>query len=400
MKKIFYIAVLLAIVACEDKYENKHKYSHPYYLTKDYPILLDASEILLGIQVKPPVNPNEAFKIVSNDKYFFVGEKMDGIHVYEKIDEFHVNPLCFIECKYMKAFDVEDDILYCNDFIDLLVIDVENPLQAKIKHREKGYFNNYLNNNLNLSIYSSSDTNIYYEIEYKRIVLEGIETDTNPPPDFSEYDKLYSNIIVKEILDTLQMLGKPYVGIVNIKGKIHTFGYNSLVTCSYANDFLETEPVFNYVWDNSMPPCDLRYKDNLIYIFGKDGFRTSLSLQYQNWMSHIPLDAVTISNYLSIALSKEFIACFYAYMTITTPSLGATSLININDTILALGEQLTLYRFVVGQFIESSHFELVKEYSDISGLCMIRNEDVLIVANKQGLSFYDISDLENIKIMP
>jgi hypothetical protein len=124
MKKILYISLLFALVACEDQYEISHRYSRLYYQHKIYPVWLDASDILVDIQVKSPVNPNDVFKIAANDKYFFVGEKMKGIHVYEKTDEFRVTPLCFIDCKHIKAFDVLDHVLYCNNFVDLLAVDV------------------------------------------------------------------------------------------------------------------------------------------------------------------------------------------------------------------------------------------------------------------------------------
>jgi len=164
MKNVFFISLLFILVACEDTYEVTHEYSRPYSISKEYPIQLDAREILVDIQIEAPVNPNEAFKIVSNEKYIFVGEKMKGVHVFEKSDESHTIPLCFIECKYIKAFDVVDNMLYCNNFVDLLVIDVTSPLQSKILHREKDYFNKYYSNSsFNFPIlYNSSINDLVY----------------------------------------------------------------------------------------------------------------------------------------------------------------------------------------------------------------------------------------------
>jgi len=234
-KNIFFLIITVLLISCDNEFETVHKFSRPYEVSKEYPIYLDASNILTNIQVRPAVTPEKPFKIVSTDKYLFIGEMMKGVHVYEKTDSRHVNPLCFIECKYLKAFDVIDDYLYCNNFIDLLVVDIKNPLSARILHREERYFNRYFYSNWNMSEknVSSSSDNRLYQIATKTIYLSGIETDAGPAPDFSEYDKLYEDIIVDEIPDTLKV-DKPHVGFTGISGVMNTFGYYSLAFCSYS----------------------------------------------------------------------------------------------------------------------------------------------------------------------
>jgi len=405
MKNVFFIALLFVLAACEEKYEVIHRYSRPYNLTKDYPIYLDASEILVDIQVKPPVdNKGEAFKIASNDHYFFVGEKMKGIHVYEKTDKFRADPLCFIECKHLKAFDVADNILYCNNFVDLLAIDVENPLQAKIIHREANFFNKYSSSYQNMMNYYLNGVNMYI-IGYKTIVLEGIETDVNPVPDFSEYDALYGNMIVKQIPDTLKV-DKPCAGFANIDGKIHTFGYNSLALCSFASGVFEiirtSISFYHYTYvtfDN------LLYKNGkIIFFWHTTNFSISSSDYNYGVSGNILLDVVPLMNQENnyIALSDSHLVGFFTdgvnIYHDSMDSFGSTSLLNVNDTILALGARLMLYHCSLRNNKRS--IEQVKQYRNISGTSMLKEGDVLIVASKQGLSFYDISDLENIMPLP
>ena len=414
MKKIVYFILLFVLVACENTYEDLHWYSRPYYLTKSYPIRLDASAILTDVQVKPPANPDAVFKIVSNDKYVFVGEKMKGIHVFEKTDASHVKPLCFIECKYMKAFDVANNILYCNNFVDLLAVDVEDPLRAKVLQRVSGHFNKYSNSSLNMN---NPAANIY-EIGYKTIVLTGAETDTKPAPDFSEYDQLYGNIIVKEIPDSLQV-DKPYVGFTNVEGSIFTFGNNSLVLCSYNSGMLNIVQSSISVSGYYGNPKDLRYKNSILYLFGSIGFVywdynniTTPNTTFRNWSNL--LDVVSLKEpansfvmlYNVTNMQGEFVGFNIIsgeitggnYTATSFQTLGATSLVTVNDTILALGNQLALYRFYLKDNIQT--IEQIKLYSAISGACMLKDGNVLIIANKQGLLFYDISDLGNIKLIP
>ena len=395
MKNYTFIILLLVLAACEDQVEVTYRYARPYFLSKEYPIFWDASDQFVDIQVKPFINPDKAFKIVSNEYYYFVGEKMKGIHVYKKTDAYQTSPLCFIECKSLKAFDVKEDMLYCNNFIDLLVVDVGNPLQAKIIHRERDFFNRYSNSRYN---YPSSETGRLYIIGYKQVILTGKETQKDRVPDFSEYDKLYGNIIVKQIPDSLQS-NIPVVGIANAEGEIYTFGTSSLDLCSYASGVFKSTPTAI-----SFPSYPYVSLDNLVYKNGTFFFfwnNIYFSIPSSEYNQHGPAGTVLFdvvplikreTNYL--ALSDNYIVGFFiageSVNFDSKESYGATSLLNVNDTILALGDQLRLYS-CYNQFIGE-----VKQYPAISGTAMLQESNKLIVVNKEGLSIYDISDLRNI----
>ena len=412
MKKIFYIVLVCVLCGCEDRLEEIHRYARFYSLTKDYPIYLDASEIVVDIEVTKPVQPQAPFKIVSNGSYLFVGEKMKGIHVYE----INGNPLCFIECKHLKAFDVAKNLLYCNNFVDLLVVDVEQPQQATIKQRVKEYFNNYKENNLNLSVTTQAATGKkLYVIGYKQVVITGTETHKDPPPDFSEYDEIYGNLIVKEIPESLRV-DKPCVGIANIEGDIFTLGFDFIVQCSYESGVLQffkpamENPVPNTSYYRTMPYTGFHYKDGMTYLmiqygFAYWGYNASWGRywSYPN-VSHTLLDITPLKKWesghvilsdLYVEVTTFMMGSFNHYYA---PSQGATSMININDTILALGAQLALYQFIIkGYDYNSSSLELWLNYPNISGTSMLKEGNNLIVAGKQGISFYDISDLRKIK---
>jgi hypothetical protein len=101
-----------------------------------------------------------------------------------------------------------------------------------------------------------------------------------------------------------------------------------------------------------------------------------------------------------IALSDSHIVGFTGFQDFfhdSMPSLGASSIESVNDTILALGYQLRLYRCFTQN--NRRYIEQVKQYPNISGTSMLADSNTLIVVNKQGLSFYDISNLENITLI-
>jgi len=397
------LAVL--ITSCENEYETIHKYSRPYYLIKDYPIYLDPSNILTDIQVKPSVNPEEPFKIVSTDGYIFVGEMMKGIHVYEKTDTQHANPLCFIECKFMKAFDVINDHLYCNNFVDLLVIDVKNPMQAKILHREGGYFNRYYDYNMNMpTIYSSTKPDLtLYEIANKSVELSGVETDANPAPGFSEYDQLYGEIVVDAIPDTLTV-DKPYAGFVEIGGMMHTFGYNSLALCDYGpKGFQSAQSVVTYPNNNTNTTLKLLYENEMLFILNDNCiyYYDYNNTQIQTIFYHYYLNSIIDASYMKSQKTFWFLSNNGIVGRLTTDDQyfypasvninGVNTITSVGDYLITLGSRLEIY--------SAPSLDVVKRYPDISGLCMLKEDNTLITVDKQGLFFYDISDLNDIKLI-
>jgi len=285
----------------------------------------------------------------------------------------------------------------------MLVVDVEDPLKAKVKFRNSSFFYNNM-----YPIFNDGT----YILGYRQIRATVTITETNPP-DFSEYDKMYGNIIVKEIPDSLRT-DAPYAAFANIEGGVFTWMNNRLALCSFVSGVLQiTQTTVNI---QNPVISDLRYKDGIIFSIRTDGFMylsyfSNIFEQRQGFLNYgnnekQALDVVAMGNPVNsfFVLSENSIdwinASNFSHINVpyfsSAPIQGAKSLINVNDTILALGNRLTLFRYLP----KENQIKVVKQYGDISGLQMIRNGDVLIVANQQGILFYDISDLENIKLMP
>jgi len=414
MKRILYIFLGFVLVAC-DTHEVTHEFERTFVTSRQYSIYLDTREIRTDIQVKPPINIDTAFKIVANDRFVFVGEAMKGIHVFEKNTG---QPLNFIQINHLRAFDVVDDMLFSNNFVDLLIIDVENPSDARILHREKDFFNRFNDSTLNLrTIYNPLIRSYMYEIGLKVVNLTVTVTHTNPDPDFSEADELYGNFIVTEIPTTIPHAATffifddmPFAGIINVAGNIYTFGDNNIMRISYSEaDGLRTSQSVITI-PNYRPNNHLRYKDGMIFIFGRN--LQTLFLDYHNILTQnhssigwfgSPIDVVSVrepensfvglnSNHFLVGVTLNI------FPNILTPTSMATSIINVNDTILALGSQLTLHRFFLRDNIRV--MERVGEYPNISGMAMLRESNTLFVANRNGLFIYDISDLKNITLKP
>lgn len=429
MKQLSCLFLLLVLLGCEDNFEDTHRYSKLITSSKDYPIYLDMMEIG-DIQVRENSTLLSPFKILSNDNYYFVGDMLKGVHVYEK-EASRANYLCFIECRYIKDFELTDNLLFCNNLVDMVVIDVNNPMEINILHRQKNHFNRF-------SGYKEH-WNIPYENEKGPIVgterheLTGTVTEEQPNLDFSEYDQLYGNLTSKVIPDNWfsdhPEYDKPYLGIIKLgTDEIYTYGtYNSWTICTYPSEELGvfkvrevdlwTEPRGNYAppyYYSDAFPVRMFFEDNMVYILGaaynNSGYCDCITynknypLTYHLYFPDFrPLDITYMQTMQAFfVLSGQSIWVAYKssdsvymerYIDYEIPT-DATSIFNVGNNVLTLGNHLSVYS------PSENQLKLVKEYPEISGTCYSKVEDVLTIANTQGIFFYDITDLENIQLIP
>lgn len=426
----YYCCLLLIFIlpGCENNVEDIHRYSKIISQSKDYPVYLDMSEIG-NIQVttgSPQLTP---FKIVANDKYYFVGDMLKGIYVYEK-NPGSLNYVCFIECKYIKDFELADNHIFCNNFADLVILDVSNPPQVSILHRQKNHFNRFTS-------YVDFWNIPYVEgkgliVGSERHVLTGTVTDKQPDLDFTEYDSLYGNLMTKELPDSWfsdhPENDKPYIGIIKTGAdQVYTYGsYNSWAICTFLSgtfkvreENLWTTPrgiyAPPYYYSNSWP-VRMFFSDDLIYILGTDNYsgyidcitsNEPIFLTFHLYLPTFkPLDVTYLPDLREfLILSGQSIWGAFKYSDDQTSvymekyidysiSTDATSIFRIGENMITLGDELSVF------LPSENELNLVKTYSDISGTCWSITGDVLAIANIQGLYLYDISDLENIKLIP
>jgi hypothetical protein len=428
MKHYYFLFLFLVLLGCENSYEDIFKYSKVISQSKDYQVYLDMTEIG-NIQVKARLPQVAPFKIAFNDKYYFVGDMLKGIHVYEK-KAGSVSYLCFIECRYIKDFELVDNKLFCNNLVDLVILDVSNPLQTTILHRQKNQFNQF-------SSYKV-EWNIPY-VEGKGLVaatethlLTGTVTEKAPNLDFTEYDQLYGNLTTK-VLPTAWFSNQPendlpYIGMIKMNtDEIYTYGtYNSWAICTFRSgtfgvreENLWTSPRGKYAppyYYSDSYPVKMFYQDSLIFILGsgynKMGYSDCITYNEKYPVSfHLyfpdfrPLDITYLPNlreFLVLSGQSVWGAFKYPepagsymekYIDYKIPT-DATSIFRIGTNIITLGNELKVYS------PSENELKLVKNYPDISGNCYLKAGNILAVANVQGLFLYDINDLENIKINP
>ena len=427
MKHFSFLFLVLVMLGCEDNFEDLHRYSTSQ--SKEYPVYLDMSEIA-KIQVKTGLQQETPFKIMSNDKYYFVGDMLKGIHVYEK-KAGSASYLCFIECRYIKDFELADNQLFCNNLVDMVVLDVSNPSQTAILHRQENYFNRFTSYKTGWNIPYVEGKGLIADTETH--VLTGTVTDKEPNLDFSEYDKLYDSLTTKVIPDSWfsnhPEYDKPYIGMIKLgSDEIYSYGsYNSWAICNYQSgvfstreEDLWTTPRGNYAppyyYSNAFP-VRMFFEDDIIYILGalnnlsggycdciiyNEDYPITYPLYFPGFkpldISYMPqMDAffvLTGTTILGVFITGNGIPEFSKIYKDYPIETDALEIFRVGDKLITLGNELSVYS------ASENELTLVKDYPDISGTCCSKAGDVIAVANTQGLYLYDISNLENIKLIP
>jgi hypothetical protein len=421
---LFFVFVLLG---CENKDEDFYRYSKIITRSKEYSVYLDMSEIG-NIQVTARLPQGAPFKIVSNDKYYFVGDMLNGIYVYEKRAG-SANYLCFIECRYIKDFELAGNRLFCNNFVDMVVLDVSNPLQINILHRQKNHFNRFTSYKEYWNVPYLEGKGLIVGTETH--VLTGTVTDKKPDLDFTEYDSLYGNLMTKVLPNSWfsnhPENDKPYIGIVKVgTDQIYTYGnYNSWAICTFLSGTFDvkeedvwTTPRGKYAppyYYSDAWPVRMFFADSLIYILGKGDnsgycdcitYNETYPLTFHLYIpTFTPLDITYLPDlreFLFLSGQSVWGAFKYPgnasvymerYVDYKIPTT-ASSIFRIGNKVITLGNELSVY------LPAQNELTLVKNYPEISGTCYSKAGNVLAVANTQGLFLYDISDLENIRLIP
>ena len=427
MKHLYYLILALVLLGCENNYEDIHRYAKVTSQSKEYNVYLDMSEIS-NIRATAGLQQAKPFKIVSNDKYYFVGDMLKGIHVYEK-KAGSAGYLCFIECRYIKDFELIGNLLFCNNLLDMVVIDVSNPQQINILHREKNLFNRFTSYKDYWNAPSVAGKGLIVGKELH--VLTAEVTDKNPDLDFTEYDSLYGNLTTKVLPDSWftnhPENDKPYIGIIKTgTNQVYTYGtYNSWAICTFTagsfnvreeNSWSTTRGPYPppYYFSDSFP-LRMFFVDSLIYILGKGNnsgysdcitYTQTYPLTFHLYFpTFAPLDITYMPNLREfLVLSGQSVWGGFKYPGNTSVYMekyvdykiatSASSIFRVGNNVITLGNELSVY------LPAENELKFVKTYPDISGTCYLKEGNVLAVANAQGLFLYDINNLVNIKLIP
>jgi len=311
-----------------------------------------------------------------------------------------------------------------------VVVDVSNPQQVKILHRQKNHFNRFTS--------YKTDWNIPY-VEGKGLIvgsqthkLTGMTTEKQPDLDFSEYDVLYGHLTTSEVpnswFSSHPENDKPYVGMIKVGAdEIYTWGnYNSWAICTYRSGMfsvrdedLWASPRGKYAppyYYSDAWPIRMFIEDNNILITGvvnglssgysdcieyNESYPVSFHLYFPKFK---PVD-LTYMPQMNAFFALSGTSVWGAFKSINPPSAymesykdfqtatDAVEIFRVGDKLVTLGKELNVY------VPSKTEITLLKTYPGISGTCCFLEGNVLATAGTKWLFLYNISDLGNIQLI-
>lgn len=161
MKKLLPIALLLlgalslTLSSClKDKCDTT--YTYDVYA----PVYLKADELRKDIQTEGPRAMEHSGKIYTYGSYLFINEHKEGIHIYDNSNPEEPKNIGFINIPGNVDMAVQNNLLYADNYIDLVTINIENPANPVFVSRTEEVFPFY-------GLYQ--DPSLGYLVDYKLV---------------------------------------------------------------------------------------------------------------------------------------------------------------------------------------------------------------------------------------
>ena len=132
MKRILFLLVIFGLVmtSCQDKTMQTFMANVPVYMS--YEELRSPLTVSGGKELMQPG------KIYFKDQFIYINEYQKGIHVVDLSDPENPTPKAFIEIPGNVDMAIRNNVLFADNYVDLLLIDISNPVQPlEIKRIEK-----------------------------------------------------------------------------------------------------------------------------------------------------------------------------------------------------------------------------------------------------------------------
>ncbi len=140
MKQIAILTTVLLTITCTFTGCFKDACTNERTFLQTTPIFKSAAEIRQDITIESPRALLKPGKIYFYQNYILLNEKLEGIHVIDNSDPANPIKISFIGIPGNVDMAVKNNVLYADNFIDLLAIDISEPEKPILKTRTENVF--------------------------------------------------------------------------------------------------------------------------------------------------------------------------------------------------------------------------------------------------------------------
>jgi hypothetical protein len=405
---LFACCILLLSSCIKDKCETTRTY------VRYNPVIRNLSEIR-DFKVMPAQALQAYGKIWKYGDYLLINEPKKGIHIFDNSNPSNPQALSFINIPGNVDMAVQNNTLYADNYIDLLVIDINDPQNPTLQKRIENQFNFYSPNNNNdvivdyepetvTEVYKDEDCNapggggFFWGVREEAVMDNssggnipgsgGTTSIGGSTARFTLHDNyLYiiadqSNLVTYDISAAQNPVKK---GETRMSWGMETvFPYKDMLFVgANAGMFIydlsnAANPTFISQFSHANACDPVVVKDDIAYITLRDGTKCN---SYSN-----QLDVVDVKNIYSPRLIKS-------YPMHNPHGLG----IDENTLFICDGDDgLKVYDATDVTKIDENQ---IGHYKDLDTYDVIPYGNVLILTSKNGIFQYDYSDPKNLKLL-
>lgn len=402
------VFVVLLQGCFKDTVESEYRY------TIYQPIFKTLQQVRNDIMTSPPIKVSFPGKIYLKDKYIFVTETYQGIHIIDNANPSNPKNIGFIKIPSNVDMAVKNNTLYADMYSDLVTIDISNPESVKFKtvvpkiFVENGW---YINQDKVIAGWDKKDTVVYSKkdaiakgderwvpVEYSSYYYTGAQGSTGaagaPPASYGT--------------------GGSLARFTALQDRLYTVGNKNFSIFNIADDF---NPAFvarkDLGWgvETIFP-----FKDNL-FVGTTTGVRIFSLANLDNpaeigMFGHVRRCDPVVAN------DKNAFATLRAGSTCggNTSELTVLNIQNLTSPTLVKSYQLenpyglgldgtTLFicdgtaGLKIYDAADVSNLKLITTIKDIEPFDVIAANGLAIVVGRKGIYQYDYKDLNNIKLL-
>lgn len=207
MKKItLFVVCLLSLIAC-DKDQDQSEIREVQVAVPETIPLADFRAL---VNIEEPAAIEESGKIYTYQNLIFINDNLKGVHVIDNSNPENPAKIAFIRIPQNTDVAVNDDLLYANSGIDLVVFDISDINNIQLKNRIENVFELVYP-----PIPEEAEYADYENIDFSEEVVVGYTLKT-------EFQEVQTDIMVNESADFSSGTGGSLARFNIVKGYLYT----------------------------------------------------------------------------------------------------------------------------------------------------------------------------------
>lgn len=176
---ILLIAVCLQITSCDN--DDVTEFVDPVNVT--VPVIKSKTALRNSISIQSPQPTNSDGKIYIYENLLFYIAQNSGIHIFNNQNPATPENLVFIQLEGVHDISVKNNMLYADNFMDLVVMDISNISNIQIVNIEEDLLSFYAPFPNEIEFYQSNintTNDDEFVAGYRNVTMERTEADNNP----------------------------------------------------------------------------------------------------------------------------------------------------------------------------------------------------------------------------